>query len=456
MSRIRFEWNVESEQVERFDGEDPQAKRRRRRNLLLLVTLVCTLLAAIALGLLFLRQRVHEVETQFAQLLQDTVKAEVAALRIGDLYSFLNAQDANDLGWINEQRAAFQRYSELKAEGAIGLTGSILAVEIDRERARVLVQEDLNELPYARLWFYRRGGEGWRHIAPDHSFWGEASAIETSRVLVNYRAADHEFALQVSAALEDWIKRGCDILDCGDLPRLIIDILPEAAESVAWIDEAALRLQIRSPYTDIARADKPFDGQLQVLASTLLAERLVSEHSNNLEATYPHDAYFMQRRTIAWLSEVFTRFDRGALLMRSIADNYGSGKIAQLLARLDATSNMSVLAPVLDQPLEDADLDWRDFIEWRLTLEDELISAGRQNQWLGLYDTVDEGVRLTAYQRYSRGAIARSYQVVDQVIWSSPNGWPQLRATVQVSGAAGATEEIVLFNLVNGVWKRAS
>lgn len=456
MSRIRFEWNVESQQVERFDGEDPQAKRRRRRNLLLLLTLVCTLLAAIALALLFLRQRVHEVETQFAQLLQDTVKAEVAALRIGDLYSFLNAQDPNDLGWINEQRAAFQRYSELKADGAIGLTGSILAVEIDRERARVLVQEDHNELPYARLWFYRRSGDGWRHIAPDHSFWGEASAIESPRVLVNYRAADHEFALQVSAALEGWIKRGCDLLDCGDLPRLIIDILPEAAVSVAWIDEAAPRLQIRSPYTDIARADKPFDSQLQVLASTLIAERIVSEHSDKLEAAYPHDAYFLQRRTIAWLSEVFTRFDRGALLFRSIANNYGEDKIARLLRQLSATSDMSILEAAIGQPLEEAELDWRDFIEWRLTLEDELIRAGRQNDWLSLYDTVDEGVRLTAYERYSHGAIARSYQVVDQVIWSGPNGWPQLRATVRVRGENSAADEIILFNLVNSVWKRAS
>lgn len=456
MSRIRFEWNVESQQVERFDGEDPQTKRRRRRNLLLLLTLVCTLLAAIALALLFLRQRAHEVETQFAQLLQDTVKAEVAALRIGDLNSFLNVQDPTDLGWINEQRAAFQRYSELKAEGAIGLTGSLLAVEIDRERARVLVQEDLNDLPYARLWFYRRSSGGWRHIAPDHSFWGEASAIESARVLVNYRAADHEFALQVSAALKDWIKRGCDLLDCGDLPQLSIDILPEAAERVAWIDEAALRLRIRSPYVDIARADKPFDGQLQVLASALIAERLVSEHSNKLEAAYPHDAYFLQRRTIAWLSEVFTRFDRGALLIRSIADNYGDDKIARLLRQLSAASDLSVLQAAIGQAIESAELDWRDFIEWRLTLEDELIRAGRQNEWLRLWDTIDEGARLTAYERYSRGAAAREYRVIDQLIWSKPDGSPQLRATVQVSGAGDVTEEFILFNLVNGVWKRAS
>ena len=287
MSRIRFEWNVESQQVERFDSEDPQAKRRRRRNLLLLVALVLLLLASVVLGLLLLRQRVREIETQFAQLLQDTIRAEVAALRIGDLNAFLSAQDPGDVNWIDAQRRMFQRYSDLKAAGAIELNGSILAVDIERERARVLVQEDINELPYARLWFYRRSGDGWRHIAPDHSFWGAAATIENSSVVVNYRAADEAFAQQVSAALEDWIKRGCGLLDCGDWPRIIVDIAPAAEDVAVWVDEAATRLQIRSPLVDIARADTPFDGRLQLLVSTMLAERIVNAHTGNLTAAYP-------------------------------------------------------------------------------------------------------------------------------------------------------------------------
>jgi len=456
MSRIRFEWNVESQQVERFDGEDAQAKRRRRRNLLLLAALVFSLLAVIALGLALVRQRVHDVETQYRQLLQDTVKAEVATLRIGDLYSFLNTQNPDDSDWLAEQRRMFRRYSALKADGAIELTGNILALEIDQSRARVLVQENINGLPYARLWFYQRNGAGWRHIAPDFSFWGESSTLESDRLAVNYRAADQQFARQISAALTAWIKLGCDLLDCGNLPRITVDIEPNAETHALWIDETALRLRLRSPYVDIARADTPFDGQRQLLVSGLLAERLVNAHSNYLMAQYPNDAYFLQRASIDWLGEKFTRFDSGALLMRSIAEKYGDDAIARILTQLSATSDMSILEVAIGQPLEDAELDWRDFIEWRLTLEDELISEGRQDEWLKLYDTVDESVRLAAYNRYSRGATARSYQVVDQVIWSRANGWPQLRATVQVRGGNSAADEIILFNLVNSVWKRAS
>ncbi len=456
MSRIRFEWNVESQQMERFDSEDVEAKRRRRRNMILLAALIGLLLASIALSLLFVRQRIHEVETQFAQLLQDTVKAEVAALRIGDLNSFLNAQDSDDADWINRQRLMFQRYSELKSSGAIQLTGSILAVEIAGERARALVQEDINELPYARLWFYRRSGEGWRHSAPDFSFWGEPGSIESPDVLVNYRGADQELARQVSAALQDWIAKGCGILDCGDLPKLTVDIDPEAAGEVAWTNEAAMRLLIRSPYLDIARADRPFNGRLQLLVSRMLAERLVKAHTNDLAAEYPHDAYFLRGAAIAWLSETFTRLDSGAVLLRSIAENYGGDKVARLLTQLSATSDMSILEAVLDQPLAGADLDWRDFIEWRLALENELVNARQQNEWLSLYDTTDENVRLVAYDRYSSSAAAPYYGVVDQLIWSAPNGKTQLQATVQARGDNGARAEIVLFNLVNGAWKRAS
>ena len=456
MSRIRFEWNVESQHVERFDGEDARAKHRRRRNLLLLAALVFSLLALIALGLALVRQRVHDVETQYTQLLQDTVKAEVASLRIGDQYSFLNTQDPDDADWLAEQRRTFRRYSALKADDAIELTGNILALEIDRARARVLVQENINGLPYARLWFYQRNGAGWRHIAPDFSFWGESSTLESAKVVVNYRAADQQFASQISGALTAWIKLGCDLLDCGNLPRLTVDIEPNAETHAMWIDETALRLRLRSPYVDIARADTPFDGQRQLLVSGLLAERLVNAHSNNLIAQYPHDAYFLQRASIAWLSEKFTRLDSGALLMRSIAEKYGDDAIARALAQLAATSDMSILAAAIAQPFEDAELDWRDFLEWRLTLEDELIGAGRLDEWLKLYDTVEESVRLAAYDRYSRGATAHSYQVVDQEIWSRPNGWPQLRATVRVSGSNSDADEIILFNLVNSVWKRAS
>ncbi len=456
MSRIRLEWNVESQQIDRSDGEDPEEKRRRRRSVLILLALIFVLLLAIALAAALVRQRIHQVERQFEQLLQDTVKAEVAALRIGDLNSFLNIQSADDASWVNRQRAMFQHYSDLKSDGIIELTGSILAADVDGERARALVQENINDLPYARLWFYRRAGDGWQHTAPDYSFWGAQSELESENAVVSYRAADRDFALQLSEALDDWLGRGCDILECGNLPKLSVAIVADDTSETAWTDERQMQLQIRSPYIDITRADRPFDGWLQLQVSTMLAERLVDAHTSYLAPTEPHDAVFLRQSAIAWLSEVFTRLDSGATLMRSLADNYGADKVARLLAQMTDGSDISLLQEVINQPFESADLDWRDFVEWRLALEQSLIRAGRENDWLKLYDTSLESARLAAYDRFNAGAKEQIYRVIDLLLWSNPAGAPQLRATVRVNGNGGVVDEIVLFNLVSGVWKRAS
>ena len=455
MSRINLEWEVEAERIAGTDSESPEEKSRRRRSCLLLLALVCLLAAVIILGLLILRQRALDIERQFAQLLQDTVKAEVAALRIGDLSSFLELQSADELDWMNRQRATFQQYSALKADGAIELTGSILGVEIDVDRARVLVQENINELPYARLWFYRRGDEGWRHVAQDTSYWGEAQTLESSRVIVNFRDVDQNFAAQVKAALTDWLEKGCAILDCAGLPRLEIDIVSAAAEDAVWLDEQNLRLQIRSPYIDIARADTPFDGRRQLLVSGMLAERLVNAHTGYLSAS-AGDARYLRDSAIAWLSETFTRLDSGATLMRSLAANYGADKIAALLSKLSASSDMSLVQEVIGRRPEAAGLDWRDFVEWRLALESEFLSARQQNEWLALYDTAEENVRLLAYERYSRNAAPMQYDVIDALVWSAPGGGPQLRATVRAAGDNRPGSDIILFNLVNGQWKRAN
>ena len=227
MSRIRFEWDIESQRIDRSDGEDPLAKRRRRRSIARFVLLLALLVAMIALGALVVRQRLIDVENLFAQLLQDTVKAEVAALRIGDINSWLASQAAEPESWIGQQRAAFQQYSDLKAAGAIELTGGILAVTIEGERARVLVQENIKNLPYSRLWFYRRTDSGWLHTAPDHSFWGETRQYKGAGLSISYRAVDQQFATDLGPALEDWLRRACAVFDCGELPVLAAEVTPD-------------------------------------------------------------------------------------------------------------------------------------------------------------------------------------------------------------------------------------
>ena len=455
MSRIRFEWNIESEKIDRSDSEDQRAKQRRRRNLLRLQILVGLFLLALSLGALIVRQRLIDVRNEVAQLLQDTVKAEVAAIRIGDRQTFLQIQASEDQAWLQGQNALFQQYGDMKAAGRIELTGDILDVFIEDERARVLVQENIDGLPYSRLWFYRRDSRGWRHTAPDLALWGEQRQRQADGVLVKYRAVDERLAAQLAEAVTGWIGRGCGLFDCVNLPDLTVDIVTDAEEPVEWADEGALQLRLRSPHLSIARADLPFDGALRLGVAGLLAERLVQAHAPNLRATYPFDSYFLRSAVVAWLSEYMTQIVGGSDLIRSLADNFGVDKVPLLLSALTNTGDMSSILRV-DSTIELHRLDWRDFIAWRLRTESELLAAAAQDLWLALYDTGEESVRPLAYERYSQQQFGIQYRVLDTALRQRDDGSPQLLATVDLSYAGQREEQTILFNLVRDVWKRAS
>ncbi|MYD39388.1 MAG: hypothetical protein F4W97_11345 [Chloroflexi bacterium] len=271
MSRIRFEWEVEADLIDQPDGEDPQRKRNRHRALRRLLILCALLIVACVLGGLALYLRIVQAQNEIAQQLTDTIKVEVAALRIGDRSAYLQIQ-SGDASWQAAQTALFERVQTLKAANAIELPGDILAMAIEGERARVLVREDVYGLPYARLSFYRREGGLWRHTAPDFSFWGEQQQIESEYAIVTYRDADADFASQLSAELEEWLTAQCEVADCADDAKLQVAIAPEAEAALAWQDAGARQALIRSPYLEIVRADTPFDSELAAQLYELIEE----------------------------------------------------------------------------------------------------------------------------------------------------------------------------------------
>ncbi|MCY3782127.1 MAG: hypothetical protein OXG78_17570 [Chloroflexi bacterium] len=456
MSRINFEWNIESQQIDRSDAEDPQLKLKRRRTLIRFLLLVAILLAAVGIGALAVRQRLIDVQTQFAQLLQDTVKAEVAAIRIGDLGAWLKLQSAVSDEWRRSQMALFRHYEARKAENSIELTGSIVSVQIDDTRARVLVQENIQGLPYLRLWFYRLSDGSWLHVPPDFSFWGEERQYTPTGARLTYQEVDKQFAIQVGDVIAEWRMRGCNLLNCGALPTIQIDILPRAAETITWADERSMHLRLRSPYVELARADLPFDGAYRLQVSKLLAKSFVQEHSRLESAIYPNDAVFLLDSAVNWLSEWLVGVDPGAGLIQSLAQNYGVESVARLLSILSSTDDMSIVREVLPVAIEEADLDWRGFIEWRLQTEAELIAARAEDAWLPLYDTSNETVRMVAYQRFNQNLPSQRFMVVDQVIWTTEEGDPQLKVTAESDYGDSTGVEVLLFNLVDQVWKRAS
>ena len=456
MGRIRLEWHVESQKINKRDGEDPAARRARRRNIFRLLLLIGLLIGIVIAGLLFVRQRLLDVQNQVEQLLHDTVRAEVAALRIGDLATFLDIQRSATDEWLNAQRAAYQEYTAMKAGQDLKLTGTILATAIDGQRGRVLVEEIMNGTPYAKVWFYWRYADGWHHVPPDYTFWGEVRSIESDSLRIQYREVDEIFAQQLSETITAWLDRGCDILNCGELPQMVIDVVTDAPQALSWLNESRLQLLMQSPYVDGARADMPFNIQRQLEAAKLIAERLITAQTGDLTVSYPADVFQLRQSVRLYLVEQFAQVDTGATLVKSLAGQYGIDKISQLVSRFTATADMSIIQQVIPAPIGQANLDWRGFISWRLNTEDQLIANRAESEWLSLYDTAQESVRVAAYERYHANLPAQPQRVIKQQVQTAADGTPQLRMTVRTGAENTFRDHIILFNLVNSIWKRAS
>ncbi len=454
---LRLDWEIESEQrnIQQTSGEDPETRRQRRRRRLMILFIPLILLAMIAgvVGAVVLR--LEQVDAQVEQALRDTVDAEVATLRIGDEQAFLNFQRSATTAWLAAQQEAFGSYQALKLQGDIQLTGQILDVVVDDNRARVQVQEIVQGAPYIQTWFYWRYEDGWRHVPADYTFWGEADTLESETLTIRYQGVDKAFAGSLQTTLTTWLQSACASLTCPTLPALRVEILPDPGLKNDWSPDDPWLLRVRSPYTQLARMDNPFDFSLQFELANLIAERLVAAVSNNLQPVYPADAFYLRSSIISWLVGRFVAINTNTFLLSSLAQNYGDAAVGALLSALGPEADASALNTAAGTTsLAQANLDWRDFLTWRLALEDELIQRGDEAGFLALYDTRDEAVRTLAYQRYNSGPRGVSRVVASVTPETTLEGIYQLRALVQISDS-GQQEEI-LFRLLNEHWLRAS
>ena len=459
MGGIQLDWEIDANKGRGGQHqEDPEAARRRRRSLLRFIFYTILLLVLIALAAFLVYQRVQQVEMRTEQLLRETVSAEVSALRIGDEATFEALQRSATTDWLNAQQASFQAYQELKIRSEVQLTGQVVSMEIEDPRGRAQVQEIIDGVPYLRTWFYWRYEDGWRHVAPDYTFWGEEQTIEGAGFVMNYRSVDALYAEQVAARMERWLSQACAWLACNELPQISIDVSPEAPSPAQWSAESAWQIRLPSPYVDRARADLPFDLGRQFELADLVATRIVEFTSASTQAAYPQDAYFLRTALVSWMVGRFVQVDTQSYLIQSIVDHYGEATLPHLVRSLGAGADLNVLSSLLGvADLAAAELDWRDFFGWRLVVEQDLIQRGDEANWLALYDLRDDALRITAFSRYNANQPQPNPQVVLVQMQGTPEGMAQALATVQYrAGEIVLSEEQVLFRLVNNVWLRAS
>lgn len=452
---IRLDWEVEAEQTHtQRAGEEPLSARRRRLARLRFLLFILFLLG-IFVGLAgVVVWRLQALESEVEQALRSTVEAEVASLRLGDFSAFSAVQRSASPDWLQSQQQLFNQYQDLKLQQSVELTGQILDVNVDRTRARVTVQEIIGGIPYARLWFYWRYEDGWRHVPPDYTFWGEVHTDTQQDVTLRYQDVDALVAQAMQEQLPGWLQAACSALQCPTSPTLSIDIVPDETLQTAWAAGDAWQLQMPSPYVGRARADMPFDLDTQFVVANLLAERLVAESSAGLQPQYPADVYYLRQGIVSWLVGRFVLVNTNSFLVESLAASYGDSSVGQLLAALRSDSSVAVLSQITGKPLDQTGLDWRDYLTWRLRLEDELIQARDEANFLSLYDTLDEAARNLAYQRFNVSLAISDKVVVSVQSEVGADGSPSLRARAQTGVGETATQEEIMFRLVADAWKR--
>jgi hypothetical protein len=452
---IRLNWEVESEQsnAESYTEAATSSKRRRTARLrVLLGALVVMLVCGGLYGAVLWRLRV--VEGQLKRSLHDTVQAEVAALRIADRNAFMSVQRSASEERLNAQAANFDRYQQLKTERDVQLTGNVVSLELDGSRGRVQVEEIIDGVPYLQTWFYWRYTDGWRHVDPDYTFWGAVESLDGDAVTVRYRTLDAATAQAVVAALDGWIALGCNQLGCPTPPALTVEIVAQPGALPTWIAGEPTLLQIPSPYVGLARADRPFDEVLQLQVAALLAERLVTEATGVAQPVYPSDAAYLRTALVDWLVGQFIQRDMRSYLIASYAARYPDA-LPSLVAAMKPDADIRVLtAPAGVTALNALEVDWRDYLTWRLNTEAALHADRDEVNFVSFYDTLNSAATELAFSRFNQQlSPTPPFEVYSVQADVAPDGVPILRAVAQNTNGEPL---IVVFRLSDDVWKRGN
>jgi len=311
-------------------------------------------------------------------------------------------------------------------------------------------------VPYTRVWFYWHYEDGWRHVPPDYTFWGELEVQKVQNVTVRYQTVDKLFGQEVAEHVASWLQTACTTLTCGTLSDITIEVIPDETLQVSWVTGSDWHLQVPSPYVRRARSDMPFDADGQLAVAEKIADKLVSQVANNLQPVYPADATYLRQAIVSWLVGKMVQVNTNSYLMDSLTTNYGSKAVGDLLTALRPDSNISLLAQITGKSLEQTALDWRDYLTWRLTVEDDLLQKHDETNYLALYDTRDSAVRDLAYQRFNAQTPASTKSVTSVQTEVGTDASVILRATVAVGDAPNVQQSDAVFRLADGVWKRVN
>jgi hypothetical protein len=211
--------------------EDARIIALRQRRILYrrraLIGAVLLIVALVGLGY----WRLRTVEQARRDALRGVVEAESLALRLGNLYQFMQHQGRNG-GWQETQRdrfAQFQRYGE-----EVSVTGDILSMDISGNEAEVTVRLMVNGEEDEAVWLYDYTDFGWLHVATRIEPWTPRS-LDAGDVTVEYFLPDRALAENVAVLMRDWWARARGRTGVEEPLEVTIKIDPDAAR-LFWED----------------------------------------------------------------------------------------------------------------------------------------------------------------------------------------------------------------------------
>ncbi|MBN2472066.1 MAG: hypothetical protein JXN59_15195, partial [Anaerolineae bacterium] len=375
-------------------------------------------------------------------------------LRIGDIAGYLTVQRSESDAWMLGQTDLFWQYQELKRQYDVDLTGTVLDLAIDENRARVLVEEFIGGQRYQQLWFYWRYADGWRHVPLDVDFWGEPEVASGNGYTIEYGAVDAPLVAALQPGVDRLWGQGCDWLGCATpLPALTIRVLPDPAVEVSWSPDEPDVLRVASPLVDRMLAETPLLPAAERQIGALLAERVRLHATPGGPPVPGTDAAFIYGALDDWLIGRFLADGGvpGSTFIASLVEAYGERAPGLLAAGVGPDAAISSLALIFATPLEDLRADWREFFQWRLALEPYWLAQGNAPAVLALYDDLaqNEAQRLISTPG---AASVPALTVLRVVTGPGSDGAPRAWAVVQYPDGS---EGPITFRLVDGIWRRS-
>lgn len=380
---IKLDWEVEADGGWDEIGEDPAAIAARKRRLKIFRNIALALLViALAVGAAIF-YRLRQTARQREDDLRAVIAAETLALRIGDRTAYLSLQA--DVGeWVRIQDSSFAQYQAFG--GRIDTPGEIAEMDINADKARVVLLERLDEQDFHVVWFYQYQNGAWQHIPPSVEFWGEQIHEESAHIELTYYERDADLAGLLKVRLNGWWETACRMTDCNEQPpRIHVRIEPDPLTGLGWAAYSSTTLIVPSPQSGRMPVDSQFDPAVLDQLAGLLAGHWAAHEFEGEPEPYS-EAAWLEAELAAWLETIFTGAESGVNFFDPLLQIYGPQMVRGLLNRVDNGEEVRpVITDLTGEPVTSLDLPWASYLTYRLRAESILITNGHATEAVLLY-----------------------------------------------------------------------